>query len=61
MPPKLTKQDISSRARDMPLSNFGTKVSKQTDCHTYMTFSNICSIYINIPRMSSNTFQTNSS
>ena len=57
MPPKLPKQDISHRARDMPLSNFGKKVSKQTDCHIYITFSNICRVYINIPRMASNIFR----
>ena len=57
MPPKLTKQDISSRARDMPLSNFGTKVGKQTDCHTYITFRIICNMYIDIPRMFSHIFR----
>ena len=39
---------------DILLSTLGTKVSKQTDCHIYMAFSNICRVYINIPRMASN-------
>ena len=56
MPNKLLNK-ISLSEPDILLSTLGKKVSKQTDCHIYMTFSNICGVYINIPRMASNIFR----
>ena len=49
---KKFQKDISSRTGDMPLSNFGKKVSKQTDWQTYMKFRIICSMCTNIPGIS---------
>ena len=36
------QKDILSRSEDIPLSNFGKDVSKQTDRQTYMKFGIIC-------------------
>ena len=54
---KKFQKDISSRSRDIPLSNFGEEVCKQTDWQTYMKFRIIWNMCTNIPGMPRKNFR----
>ena len=54
---KKIQKDITSRTGDIPLSNFGKKVSKQTDWQTYMKIRIIWNNCTNIQGMSIKNFR----